>query len=1079
MSYFSNNKLFHYYEITDNNILNDHIVKDTIEILNNEKIRFDFSKLQVYAPIHGVLNSTGVETIKIAIDWGDGSIDRLSKPLVSNKSTIGTYRPNSWKTVEHLFNVEKRYEYKTDDIKYLHKITITAYNSFNDKMVIEIPYKILYKTIYDLGSELSMFSANTTNTNKVSYTLKQKATDSMFVVNSLDWRTIYGDDDNVVIEETVSEVFSDEFVNEDIMVWDWKTPPSVVITDVNDIFAKTIKCNFTVGDIPIDEWHPQMLLKQDRGDIRVDVVKVKDEEVEGLYKNEYEAVFEYGKEYIKVVTFNEYPIFPDDYNFKSGIYETYLNPLVGINGVSTRSDSHFFSYNLPYRPKNIQKVDNVEIFTIDETNTNDITFTFTLPWECQLSTLTKAELTLNAFKKDNNNNPIPIQDIVFTHDILTPLFNELGQPLYVVNGTEPIFTYSIKMRDIPNVLKVDYVDGEEIKTREEQIYYVPSIAFNDVLGGDDNTIIRNSIGEEQNLIDISFNNYSIGHFTDDDLIISDIDQDTKNFTITWKFLNKDEWDQFIINVLRNNEYLITNVYEHDKENEFYNLVHNEIKDDGGNIISHEYTATISSNAVADGELFADVIYRVYMGDYYDWREKTLNKNFTLTYPTPILTITDIQPYYSINYNTLNGEQSLVLNAQHTANSNGEKLKNISLRINERTPIVLTDLTYSHRNIGFNDNTFNYVYNAANENDLFNRLGESNVGTLTYNGLVRENESDVVPSLNELPNGGVDYLEGDASSMFVNLDGIPNDNGEYPTVDWLWVKQNTLHDINKHYKWTIGDLELFGGQRSDMFKFGEETRHALYKIINLKRGEETIRRFMPYIASGTLDISNRAILDEATSKFNTDTTFGLRSYDRNNDRGVIDISWTNQDIAKVKNMWLTLTKGGEDVQTVDIKNLTAYKFSNLELANDYGYYITLDSEYNRTESNIHQGETISTLITPEESIIFSSQPIVSVYDADKSFITWRWTLYNVSCEDVKLYYTDEKTKVLNEYKYVKNQPSIQPSPFYNTTDAVDEDGTAQRNVVTYGFKIKSPFIDTTGYDADEDGYITVHENSITL
>lgn len=132
MSYFSNNKLFHYYEVNDNNLESNSITKDTIEVLNNEKIRFDFSNLHVYAPIHGVLNSSDVETTKIIVDWGDGTIDRLTKPLVSNASTIGAYRPNSWKVVEHLFNVEKRYEYKTDNTLYYHRITITAFNNFND-----------------------------------------------------------------------------------------------------------------------------------------------------------------------------------------------------------------------------------------------------------------------------------------------------------------------------------------------------------------------------------------------------------------------------------------------------------------------------------------------------------------------------------------------------------------------------------------------------------------------------------------------------------------------------------------------------------------------------------------------------------------------------------------------------------------------------------------------------------------------------------------------------------------------------------------------------------------------------------
>ena len=123
----------------------------------------------------------------------------LSLPLISNKSTIGVYKSNQWKITTHLFNVEKRYQYNTDDVNLLHHIKITAFNACNDKVTIYIPYKMVYKTLYDLGSEITLFSANTTNKNTVSYTLKQKSSDSMMVVNSRDWRSIYGDDEIEVI----------------------------------------------------------------------------------------------------------------------------------------------------------------------------------------------------------------------------------------------------------------------------------------------------------------------------------------------------------------------------------------------------------------------------------------------------------------------------------------------------------------------------------------------------------------------------------------------------------------------------------------------------------------------------------------------------------------------------------------------------------------------------------------------------------------------------------------------------------------------------------------------------------------
>lgn len=105
MSYFYNNKLYTYYELNETSIGSNEITKDAIEIINNEEILFDFTNLIVQTESISVINFSDVETIKIRVDWGDGTIDRLVIPLVSNKSTIGTYRPNQWKIVKHLFNV--------------------------------------------------------------------------------------------------------------------------------------------------------------------------------------------------------------------------------------------------------------------------------------------------------------------------------------------------------------------------------------------------------------------------------------------------------------------------------------------------------------------------------------------------------------------------------------------------------------------------------------------------------------------------------------------------------------------------------------------------------------------------------------------------------------------------------------------------------------------------------------------------------------------------------------------------------------------------------------------------------------
>jgi hypothetical protein len=114
MSYFYDNKIYDDYII--DGVINPGetktIVKDVIEIFNNERLRFNFSNLDFRCSNPSVENQ---ELTKIVIDWGDGSVDRLSKSLMNKSSSIGTYDPISWKQATHLYNVDKRYEYDIAD----------------------------------------------------------------------------------------------------------------------------------------------------------------------------------------------------------------------------------------------------------------------------------------------------------------------------------------------------------------------------------------------------------------------------------------------------------------------------------------------------------------------------------------------------------------------------------------------------------------------------------------------------------------------------------------------------------------------------------------------------------------------------------------------------------------------------------------------------------------------------------------------------------------------------------------------------------------------------------------------------
>ena len=64
-------------------------------------------------------------------------------------------------------------------------------------------------------------------------------------------------------------------------------------------------------------------------------------------------------------------------------------------------------------------------------------------------------------------------------------------------------------------------------------------------------------------------------------------------------------------------------------------------------------------------------------------------------------------------------------------------------------------------------------------------------------------ADGISKLKTLPSDGKDYLIGDVSRQYLLLDEEKSE-GENQIVDWLWVKQNTLHDIDKYYKFEITD-----------------------------------------------------------------------------------------------------------------------------------------------------------------------------------------------------------------------------------------------------------------------------------
>jgi len=115
----------------------------------------------------------------------------------------------------------------------LPKITVSVYNTFNDVVRIYIPYKLVYKSIYDLGTDYTLLDGNITNSNHSSFVVKNNNTNALMVVAVKDWKKIYGNDEIVYIsDDDISIDYSDEFVNEESIIWDWDSVPTIALKGV-------------------------------------------------------------------------------------------------------------------------------------------------------------------------------------------------------------------------------------------------------------------------------------------------------------------------------------------------------------------------------------------------------------------------------------------------------------------------------------------------------------------------------------------------------------------------------------------------------------------------------------------------------------------------------------------------------------------------------------------------------------------------------------------------------------------------------------------------------------------------------
>lgn len=312
MSYYYEKKIHEIYKISELFNTNTTLIKNTIEICNNENFVLDLSQSLFKSNIKGVEN---VELNKVIIDWGDGETSKLTRPINHSISTISNVKKDDWKKTTHLFNVTKRNIYLTNDVSFLPKIKIKMYSTFNDMVTVIIPYKVIYKSLYDLGTNFELLQANVANNNLTQFVLKEGVNDSITIVSVKDWKKIYGDesDINFIDDNNISIDYSDEYVDVDNIVWEWNSIPYVTVEDLKvDTTNKTITGSFIEKNVIVDTWKTNCEKILDTGNESCNLSK-KDETKPNAFLCSFDG---------------------DMTNSLFGVYLT----MTGINGVTGNSD---------------------------------------------------------------------------------------------------------------------------------------------------------------------------------------------------------------------------------------------------------------------------------------------------------------------------------------------------------------------------------------------------------------------------------------------------------------------------------------------------------------------------------------------------------------------------------------------------------------------------------------------------------------------------------------------------------------------------------------------------------------------
>lgn len=660
MSYYHDKKIYDTYKISELYDSNNNIVNDIIEICNNEEFNIDLTSCTFKSNHEGVDN---VELNKVIIDWGDGETTKLIRPIHHTLSTISNVKENSWKRATHVFNVNKRNVYFTNNVEFLPKIQLKLYSTFNDVVTILIPYKIVYKSLYDLGSNFELLQANVANNNLTQFVLKEGVNDSITIVSAKDWKKIYGNlnDINYIEDNKISIDYSDEYIDYDNIVWEWDSVPRVNIYGISvDTNNKSVTCNFSEKNVIIDDWTPYCERLLDDGDVPA-------------------------SSYIKRIENNSFEcLFNDD--ITTSLFRIYLNS-TGINGVTGNSDYFYAASSYAFG----ESITNLQLLTSSQP------YKFKLSTGVQWKHFETAKMILKPVRWAASKSlySTEIKDTGITNE-------DFNSSDYEESDITYSFDYDITQDGV-------IIDPFSLPNGKYSIsYYIKDLLGNEKEEIDGNTIEHRIYVSEYEISNPSFDGLNL---------VDDINSEIIN--IKW-FVTSDKQDKTVLKIT-NDDGVVVNIKEPYNLNSSIQYISPDKNKDN----KHYYSYSVDGNTIPDGTYKVSVGNCFDMTKFVGCRQKTETATINYTYPSPKISINSINvfpkwnatygkwiPYYRFNLN----DDGRTLKNIKIAYGENESLEYIlSQSLQHDIPVAeLKELGSDNKNV--------CKIGAAFDSDLYSRNG---------------------------------------------------------------------------------------------------------------------------------------------------------------------------------------------------------------------------------------------------------------------------------------------------------------------------------------------------------------------